>query len=384
MRSRSLKLLEHETKAIFNAHDIPIPRGRTAKTPAEAENIAHEISDTVVIKAQVPFGGRGKAGGIKSCETSKETAEIARSLFNNPLKGTTVDTLLVEEKLQIAREFYFGITIDRTTKTYVAITSSEGGVDIEEVASKSPEKIIKKSIDPMYGFQEYHARSMTSRLNLRAQKQTAVANIMLKLYRISVEYDAELIEINPLVETQEGKFVAADARLIVDDNALFRQKELETQANHRTELSPLEAEARKLDMAYVDLDGDIGIIGNGAGLVMATLDMVQLYGGKPANFLDVGGGATADTVMNGLKIVLAKPGVKLVLINILGGITRCDEVAGGILEASKTIKPMKPLVIRLVGTRENEAMSILKEAGYQSFKTMEDVVEKAVSRTRSP
>ncbi|MFQ5998933.1 MAG: ATP-grasp domain-containing protein, partial [Candidatus Bathyarchaeia archaeon] len=263
MRSRSLKLLEYETKAIFNAHNIPIPRGRTAKTPDDAENIANEISDTVVLKAQVPFGGRGKAGGIKSCETPKDATEIARSLFDKPLKGATVDTLLVEEKLQIAREFYFGITTDRAAKTYVAITSSEGGVDIEEVASKSPEKIIKKTIDPTYGFQEYHARNMTSRLNLKAQKQTAFGDIMLKLYRISIEYDAELIEINPLVETLEGKFVAADARLVVDDNALFRHKELETQTSHRTELSPSEAEARKLDMAYVDLDGDIGIIGNG-------------------------------------------------------------------------------------------------------------------------
>jgi len=296
------------------------------------------------------------------------------------IKGLKVRSILVEEKVSIRHELYFSFTVDRSNRSYVAIASTEGGMEIEEVAVATPEKIVKVFINPLYGFRSYHARQVAKKLGYKKSQMQEVATIFQKLYAVAMDYDAELTEINPLVETTDGKFVAADARLIIDDNALYRHPELKQRLTEgeEAELTPQELEARKSGLAYVKLDGNVGVIGNGAGLVMATLDAVQLYGGKPANFLDVGGGASADKMAAALNIVLSDPRVEAVFINILGGITRCDEIAKGILEAKRRIGFVKPLVIRLVGTNEEEGRQILTNAGVHVLDSMEEAAKRAV------
>ncbi|NIR86489.1 ADP-forming succinate--CoA ligase subunit beta [Candidatus Bathyarchaeota archaeon] len=375
-----MKLFEHEAKEIFSKYEIPIPNGGVANSPAQARETAIRVKAPVAVKAQVLVAGRGRAGGILFASSPREAELSSRKLLGAEIRGLRVESVLVEEKLPIRKELYFGITLDRSSRSYVAMASSEGGVNIEKTAATAPEKIVKVFVDSFYGFRPYHARQIAKKLGYRRRQMRELAAIFLKLYRVAMDYDAELCEMNPLVETTEGKFVAADARLIIDDNAVYRHPEFQRRLIEKggIELTSQELEARKSGLAYVKLDGNIGVIGNGAGLVMATLDAIQLYGGKPANFLDVGGGASSDKMAAALNLVLSDPRVKVVFINILGGITRCDEIAKGILEVKSRIGFAKPMVIRMVGTNEEEGKRVLTEAGVQVLDSMEEAAERAV------
>jgi len=375
-----LKLFEYEAKKIFSRYEIPIPLGELTTFPAQAREIAIRLDAPVVIKAQVLVSGRGKAGGILFAQSPEEAKLAAKRLLRAELSGIRIRSLLVEEKIPILKELYFGITVDRSKRSYVAIASAEGGMEIEEIATATPEKIIKVFIDPLLGFRSHHARQIAKKLGYVGRQMVELATIFLKEYRIAMDYDAELIEMNPLIETPEGKFVAADTRLIIDDSALYRHPEFKRRLikDEGARPTPQEFEARKSGLAYVKLEGNIGVIGNGAGLVMATIDMVQRYGGSPANFLDVGGGASANKMAVALNLVFSDPQVKVVFINILGGITRCDEIAKGILEAKSRIGFLKPMVVRLVGTNEEEGRRILTEAGVPVLDSMEEAAERAV------
>jgi succinyl-CoA synthetase beta subunit len=374
-----MKLFECEAKNILANYGIATPQGGLATSKTQAREIASKLKPPLVIKAQVLVAGRGKAGGILFADSVEETAKKTEKLLNMQIKGIPVRSVWIEEKIQIKRELYFGVTTDRFSQCYVAIASAVGGMEIEEVAAKTPEKVIKFLINPQYGFRSFHARQIAIRIGASGNQISELGGILEKLYRVGMDYDAELIEMNPLVETTDGKFVAADARIIIDDNALFRHQEYKKRLlEGNSELTPQELEALKNDLAYVKLDGDIGVIGNGAGLVMATLDTVQYYGGKPANFLDVGGGAPAEKTATSLRIVLSDPNVKALFINILGGITRCDEVARGILEAKEKVGVTKPMVIRLVGTNEQEGKKILTDAGIFVLDSMEEAAQRVV------
>ncbi|MEM3874511.1 MAG: ADP-forming succinate--CoA ligase subunit beta [Candidatus Bathyarchaeia archaeon] len=372
-----MKLLEYEAKRILAKYGVPIPKGELATNTAQAREIALRLNPPLAIKAQVPVAGRGKAGGILFADSIAEVEMFAEKLLGMQIKGIPVRGVWIEEKIQAKKELYFGMTVDRYAKGYVAIASSEGGIEIEEVAAKTPEKIVRFPINPQHGFRPYHARQIAKRMGYAGNKLSLLGNIFHSLYKAGMDYDAELIEMNPIVETPDGNFVAVDTRIIIDDNALFRHPEFKERILEG-ELSPQEIEAAKNDLAYVKLDGDIGVIGNGAGLVMATLDVIQLYGGKPANFLDVGGGAPSEKIAAALKIVFSDPNVKALFINILGGITRCDEVARGILAAKEKLGMEKPLVIRLVGTNEEEGKRILTEAGIHVLESMEEAAQRVV------
>jgi len=379
-----MKLFEYEAKNILAKHGIPTPQGGLATNKTQAREILSKLKPPFAVKAQVLVAGRGKAGGILFAETIAEAEKSAEKLLNMQIKGIPVKSVWIEEKIQVKKELYFGITIDRFNQSYVAIASAVGGMEIEEVATQAPEKIIKLLINPRHGFSSFHARQVARKLGYVNGQLSELGKIFERLYQVGMDYDAELIEMNPLVETVEGKFIAADARIIIDDNALFRHQEYKKRLlSEESELSPQEIEALKNDLAYVKLDGNIGIIGNGAGLVMATLDTIQYYGGKPANFLDVGGGAPSDKIATALKIVLSDPNVNALFINILGGITRCDEVARGILEAKAKVRVTKPMVIRLVGTNEEEGKRILTEAGIQVLESMEEAAQRVVEITKS-
>jgi len=378
-----LKLFEYEAKHIFTQYSIPTPNGFLATTATQAREIAEKINAPVALKSQVLVAGRAKAGGILFANSPSEAEQAAARLLGKEIKGAKVEGLWIEEKIAIQRELYFSITVDRANRCYVAIASSEGGVEIEETAATSPEKIIKVFVDPVYGFRLYHARQIAKKLGYDGNQMNDLASIFLNHYRLAMDSDAELAEMNPLVELPVGKFVAADTRLIIDDNALFRHREFKKRPLERAEMTPQELAAQKSGLAYVKLDGDVGIIGNGAGLVMATLDAIQIYGGRPANFLDVGGGASSDMTAAALDIVLSDPDVKVVFINILGGITRCDEVANGVLEAKRRAGFTKPMVIRLVGTNEEEGRRILTDAGIHVLDSMEEAAEKTVEIIKS-
>jgi len=375
-----MKLSEHEAKTVFSKYKIPIPKGELATSPAKAREIAARINGPVAVKAQILVAGRGKAGGILFAVSSREGEAAAKKLLGSEIKGFKVRNVLVEEKIPIKRELYFGVAVDRSSCCYVAIASSAGGMEIEEVAAATPEKIVKVFVDPLHGFRSYHALQVARRLGYSGSQINNLATIFLGLYNVARDYDAELAEINPLVETPEGEFVAADTRLIVDDNALYRHPEFKGRLmeGEEGEFSQLELEARKKGLAYVKLRGNVGVIGNGAGLVMATLDAIQLFGGNPANFLDIGGGASADVMASALNLVFSDPRVDVVFVNILGGITRCDEVARGILEAKGRVGFIKPVVVRLVGTNEEEGRRILTEAGIHVLDSMEEAAKKAV------
>lgn len=374
-----MKLFEFEAKAILHKYGVLTPRGKVVSSPAAAESAAAEIGGAVALKSQVLVSGRGKSGGILFAGDAREAREIASKLIGSTIKGSTVASILMEQKLDIADEFYASVTVDRQAKRYVVMASTSGGVDIEGVARTSPQKISRQHVDPAKGFDERQAGEMLSHFaDLKAQDKDKISAIINTLYRIAMDYDAELVEINPLVRTASGDFVACDARIIIDDNALFRHPEFEDTQFARIEASPAEIEARKQGLAYVDLDGDIGIIGNGAGLVMSTLDVVQLFGGRPANFLDVGGGAGPEVIRKALSVIMSKPQVKAVLINILGGVTRCDLVAEGVAAALKESAVKKPIVVRMIGTKEEEGIRILKEAGINSHANMEDAIKEVV------
>jgi succinyl-CoA synthetase beta subunit len=373
-----LRLFEHEAKAIFSQYKIPTPRGQLVTSPARALETAAKINAPVAVKAQVLVAGRGKAGGILFSTSPREAELVAKKLLSTEIKGFKVRSVLVEEKVPIKKEVYFGITVDRSNCCYVAIASSEGGIDIEQVAAATPEKIVKVFIDPLQGFHRHHARRIAKRLGYSGSRMQNLATIFLRVYNVAMDCDAQLAETNPLVETPDGNFVATDARLIIDDNALYRHPEFRERSIEGSELPKLELEARIMGLAYVKMEGNVGVIGNGAGLVMATLDAIQLHGGRPANFLDVGGGAPADVMAAALNLVVSDLGVEVVLINILGGITRCDEVAKGILEAKRKVGFLKPMVVRLVGTNEREGRSILTKAGIHVLDSMEEAAKRAV------
>jgi len=378
-----LKLFEYEAKNILSKYEIPVPQGGLATDTQQAREVAAKLKLPVAVKAQVLVAGRAKAGGILFASSVEETEKTAEKLLNMQIRGIPVRSVWIEEKIQVKREIYFGITTDRFNRCYVAVASNVGGVNIEEVAAKTPGRVIKSPIDPQLGLPSFQARQIARKIGYGGNQISGLGKIFEKLYSVGIDYDAELIETNPLVETTEGKFVAADARIIIDDNALFRHQEFkERLLEGESELSPQELEAMRNELAYVKLDGNIGVIGNGAGLVMATLDTIQYYGGKPANFLDVGGGAPSEKTATALKIVLSDPNVKALFINILGGITRCDEVAKGILEAKEKLGVTKPMVIRLVGTNEEEGKRILTEAGIRVLESMEEAAQRVVQITK--
>jgi len=377
-----MKLFEYEAKNILAKYGIPTPKGELATSVSQACEIASKLKPPFVVKAQVLVAGRGKAGGILFADSIQEIEKTAEKLLNLRIKGIPVQSVWIEEKIQIKKELYFGLTVDRFNRSYVAIASAVGGMEIEEVAAKTPEKVIRFLINPQIGFRSFHARQIAKSIEYNGNQLSVLEKIFENLYRAGMNYDAELIEMNPLAETFDGKFVAADARIIIDDNALFRHQEYKERILE-SELTPQEIEAAKNDLAYVKLDGNVGVIGNGAGLVMATLDTIQYYGGKPANFLDVGGGAPSEKIATALRIVLSDLDVKALFINILGGITRCDEVAKGILEAREKVGIKKPMVIRLVGTNEDEGKRILTEAGIHVLESMEAAAQQVVEIARS-
>jgi len=374
-----LKLFEYEAKRILAEYGVPTPRGELITNESQIGKKAAILKPPLVVKAQVLIAGRGKVGGILFAVSFEEAKKAAEKLLKMQIMGIPVKSVLIEEKIQIKRELYFGITIDRFKQSYVAIASGVGGMDVEETATKTPEKIIRIFINSQQGLRPFQARQIARKMGYAGNQLLDLEEILGRLYCIGMNYDAELIEMNPLVETVDGKFVAADARVIIDDNALFRHSEYKKRlVGGESELSSQEIEALKNDLAYVKLEGNIGVIGNGAGLVMATLDTIKYYGGKPADFLDVGGGASSEKIAVALKIVLSDPKVKALFVNILGGITRCDEVALGILEAKEKIGVTKPMVIRLVGTNENEGKRILREAGIHVLESMEEAAQLVV------
>ncbi|MBA2391667.1 MAG: ADP-forming succinate--CoA ligase subunit beta [Ktedonobacteraceae bacterium] len=373
-----MKIHEYQAKDILARYGIPIQPGRVAHTPEEAETIARELGGPVVIKAQVYVGGRGKAGGIQFGDTPAQAREAAARVLGMDIKGLTVEKVLVVSKIDIKEEYYLGIILDRKSQAPVVMISKEGGIDIEEVAETAPEKIIKFPIDMHWGLRPFEAREIVANAGLPSAIVSRAGAILSALSKAFIESDANLAEINPLVLTADGQVQAADAKIIIDDNGLFRQKEYATWAESE-ESNPLEYDARQAGLTYVKLDGDVGIIGNGAGLVMTTLDMVARAGGKPANFLDIGGGAKAEVMYKALTFVARDPQVKGILVNIFGGITRGEEVARGVIMAQAELPAGMPIVVRLSGTGAEEGRAILKDAGLDWGKDMREGAEKIVT-----
>jgi succinyl-CoA synthetase beta subunit len=373
-----VKIHEYQAKDILARYGIPIQPGRVAHTPEEAETIARELGGPVVIKAQVYVGGRGKAGGIQFGDTPAQAREAAARVLGMDIKGLTVEKVLVVSKIDIKEEYYLGIILDRKSQAPVVMISKEGGIDIEEVAETAPEKIIKFPIDMHWGLRPFEAREIVANAGLPSSIVSRAGAILSALSKAFIESDANLAEINPLVLTADGQVQAADAKIIIDDNGLFRQKEYATWAESE-ESNPLEYDARQAGLTYVKLDGDVGIIGNGAGLVMTTLDMVARAGGKPANFLDIGGGAKAEVMYKALTFVARDPQVKGILVNIFGGITRGEEVARGVIMAQAELPAGMPIVVRLSGTGAEEGRAILKDAGLDWGKDMREGAEKIVT-----
>ncbi|HUS78930.1 MAG TPA: ADP-forming succinate--CoA ligase subunit beta [Patescibacteria group bacterium] len=377
-----MKLLEYQAKQIFAKYGIPTPKSKLAESPNEAQDAAREMGTPVVIKAQLLVGGRGKAGGIVFADDPADAFKVASGLLGKKIKDIEVRKALVEEKLDIKDEIYLGIIVDRQRGTYVVLASAEGGVDIEEVARVAPEKIIRFPVDPLLGLKTYHGLRIARQLGYSGSEMQALASLITKLYRVAVETDAELTEINPLAVTDKG-FIAADARLNVDNNALFRHRDLvEASEDRGGEFSEREMEAKEKGLTYVELDGNIGVIGNGAGLTMATIDTVTLKGGRPANFLDLGGGATPERIEKAVTFVLSDSRVDALLVNILGGITRCDDTAKGIIQAREHTRTEKPIVVRMMGTNEDEGKQLLAELGIDTLDTMEEAAERAVALAR--
>ena len=373
-----MKLHEYQSKHLFAKYGIPIPKGEIATTPEDARHIARDLGKRVVIKSQVLVGGRGKAGGVKLASTPAEAELIASQILGMSIKGLTVRKVLVDEAADIVQEIYLGIVLDRVQRRAVMMASAAGGMDIEEVARVSPEKIIRVAVDPFLGLREYQTRQIAYGIGFKRELMKDFNTIAQGLYRCFVDLDASLAEINPLVMTSTGALQALDGKILIDDNALFRHSDLAALRDVDEEI-PAETEARQRGLSYIKLDGEIGCMVNGAGLAMATMDMTQLFGGSPANFLDIGGGAQADKVAAALRIILADPNVKAVLFNIFGGITRCDEVARGIVAALDEIKTRVPMVARLVGTNEEEGRRILAAAHMQTATTLAEAAQKAVA-----
>ncbi len=373
-----MKLHEYQSKRIFAEYGIPIPRGDVAATPVEAREIAKELGGPVVIKSQVLVGGRGKAGGVKLAKTPDEAEQVAKKILGMDIKGLTVEKVLVDQAADIRDEIYLGVVIDRARQKPVIIASAEGGVEIEEVARVNPEAIIRLPVDIRMGLMDFQARDLAFGLGLKRDHVNQFVRIVKGLYQAFINTDASLAEINPLAVTGEDSLLAVDGKIVLDDNALYRHPDL-AELRDKQEETPAEREARAAGLSYVKLDGEIGCMVNGAGLAMATMDIVKHYGGEPANFLDIGGGAKADKVAAALRIILSDPKVKAVLFNIFGGITRCDEVAKGILAALEEVNTNVPMVARLVGTNEEEGRQILAAASFPSASTLGEAAEKVVA-----
>jgi succinyl-CoA synthetase beta subunit len=368
---------EYQAKDILRKEGVPIPPGEVASTPAEVEAIAKQYGGTVVVKAQVHAGGRGKAGGVKLAKSPAEAKEIASKILGMHIKGLPVLKVLVTPAADIASEAYVGIILDRASKKPVFMVSPAGGIDIEEVAAKTPEKILKLPVDTRYGLEPFQASRLGFFLFDDVKKVRAVAKIMQQLYSAFMKSGCSLAEINPLVTTPAGDVVALDAKMVIDDNELDRHPDLAALRDESAE-APSEVLARNANLTFIKLDGNVGCVVNGAGLAMATMDLVKYYGGEPANFLDIGGSSNPEKVVNALKIITADPSVKAILFNIFGGITRTDDVANGIVTATKQ-NPLKvPIVIRLTGTNEEIAMKILQDNGFSASSDMDEAVKKAV------
>jgi len=375
-----VKLHEYQSKRLFAAHGVPIPRGDVATTPEEARRIAEELGTPVVVKSQVLVGGRGKAGGIRLAHTPAEAERVAGEILGMEIKGLPVRKVLLDEAADIRQEIYLGVVVDRAACRPVMMASSEGGVEIEEVARINPEAIKKVTIDPFLGLRGYQTVTLAKGIGLAGEYRRAFDRIARGLYQAFLACDASLAEINPLVVTGEGSLLAVDGKMVLDDNGLFRHPDL-AQMRDVDEETPAEREAREAGLSYVQLDGEIGCMVNGAGLAMATMDIIKHFGGAPANFLDIGGGAKAERVATALRLILADPNVKAVLFNIFGGITRCDEVAKGIVTAFEEVEPTVPMVTRLVGTNEAEGRAILEDSGYRliTATTLAEAAQKAVA-----
>ena len=382
-----MKIHEFQAKDLLRQYEVAVPAGKVARSSDEAEQIAREMAGKVIVKAQIHAGGRGKGGGVKLAPDPQESGAVAQEILGMQLvthqtgpQGQKVKQVLVEEASEIDREFYLGLTLDRAQSKNVVMASQEGGVEIEEVAARSPEKILKEAVDPAVGLQAFQARRLAFGLGLVAAQARAAAALIMALYRAYQGSDCSLAEINPLVLTADGRVLALDAKINFDDNALYRHPELQ-ELRDLDEEEELEVEASKFNLNYIRLDGNIGCMVNGAGLAMATMDIIKLAGGEPANFLDVGGGASAETVENGFRILLKDPNVEGILINIFGGIVRCDRVAEGVIQARRELDIELPIVVRLAGTNADVAGEMLENSGlnFAVGHGLKDAAEKVVA-----
>ena len=372
-----MNIHEYQAKDILRANGIPVPPGEVATTPDEAVQIAEKYGGMVVVKAQVYSGGRGKAGGVKLAKSPDEVREHAENILGMTISGLTVEKVLVTPAEAIDKEAYVGVLVDRVSQAPTFMVSSEGGIDIEEVAHTNPDAIYKLTVDPRYGLIDHQAFWLANALYDDPSLIKQAAKIIRQLYAAFASSGASMVEINPLITTTGGEVKAIDAKMSIDDSELFRQPEI---AEYR-DLSAepwAETKAREADLSYVKLDGNVGCCVNGAGLAMATMDLVKYYGGEPANFLDIGGSSNPEKVVSAFEIITSDPNVDVILFNIFGGITRCDDVAKGIVEATRRIDIGPPIVIRLTGTNEKEGLEILADAGFSAFSSMDDVVERAV------
>jgi succinyl-CoA synthetase beta subunit len=374
-----MNLHEYQGRDLFSSYGIPVLPGTVATTPEEAKAAAQKLGGHVVVKAQVHAGGRGKAGGVKLADNPDQAAEVARAILKLKIKDWPVKKVLVAKASEITSEAYYGITLDRASRKNVVICSSAGGIDIEEVAAKTPDKIVRHLIDPQTGLTEAEALDISKRVYSNADHAKQAADILMKLAKIVAEKDTSLVEINPLIVDDQGQVIALDAKVVIDDNGLFRHEDLEALRDPDSE-TKWERMAREVGLSYVKLDGDVGCVVNGAGLAMATMDLIKYYGGEPANFLDIGGSSSPEKVLTAMKIILADKNVKAIVFNIFGGITRCDDVARGIVEAIQKGKIELPIVVRLTGTNEEEARKILEESDVEVTPavTMDDVVQQGI------
>jgi len=374
-----MNLHEYQGRELFASYGIPVLPGIVATSPEEVREAATKLGGAVVVKAQVHAGGRGKAGGVKLAENPAQAAEVSQAIFRLKIKGWPVKKVLVAKASEIASEAYYGITLDREARRHVVICSAAGGIDIEEVAAKTPDKIVRHLVNPKTGLTAQEAMDISMRVFGDESRAKQAADILMKLWKMSREKDTSLIEINPLIVDDQGKVLALDSKVVVDDAALFRQKEVAGLRDPDSE-TKWEKMARESGLSYVKLDGDVGCVVNGAGLAMATMDLIKYYGGEPANFLDIGGSSSPEKVLTAMKIILADKNVKSIVFNIFGGITRCDDVARGIVEAVKKGKIEHPIVVRLTGTNEKEARKILEESDVEVVPavTMDEVVQQGI------
>lgn len=374
-----LNLFEFEAKEIFRKYKIPIPEGEVVETLDDARRVVKNVGLPVVMKAQILSGKRGKGGGVKFVKTPEEVDPTVSELLGKEIYGLQIKKLLIYHMVPDGQEIYLGFTVDRATKQHVAIVSDAGGMDIEEVAENKPDKIVKEQVSPLLGLRSFQAQRMMKKIGYKGKEARVLSQMLMKLWNVVHDYDSTMVEINPAILTPDGTLVAVDARMTIDDNALYRHREFKNRIEEGlTDLTEREIAAQKAQSFYVELDGDIGIIGNGAGLVMATLDVVSHFNGHPANFLDLGGGAPPERVVKAMEIVTSHPKVKVLFVNVFGGITRCDHIAQGLLDAREKLSLNIPMVVRMLGTREEEGRQLLKDAGIDALETMELAAQRAV------